>query len=277
MKVLLCMILAGGLLCTGCSQQTVSQVSEPESAAETTETALTSVTSVTSTAETAAKTLPVTTESTVTVPADEPVLIPPPEVSQPDYQGGDGGEENAETPLPENFTYRFYENGVSVRLAGGTYQSMKADLSAVSPLDAELGYYLYDSDFDGDLDLSVPVICSDAQKQFAVFLWNADDKHFSDTPVLLDNPQYFADVQHVCTLKQTANDATVTDAVWKDGVLTPTLTAYADAESLTLTVSGTDADGNEIRSTEKAADLDALTGLLLQYYNKSAVLPAAET
>ncbi len=270
MKQFFYLLLASTLLCTGCSRQTEPQ--NAESAAETTASALTSSAAATTKTASVTETMPVMTEMHAELPAEEPVLIAAPEISQPDYQGGDGGEEHAETPLPQYFTYRFYENGVSVRLAGGTYQSMEADLSAVSPLDAELGYYLYDSDFDGDLDLSVPVMYNNAQKYYAVFLWDSDDAHFAKTPVLLDNPQYFEDEKHVTTLKQLPSEAIVNDAVWTNGVLTPLLTVHADAEALTLTVNGSDADGE---LTENAADTEALIELVLQYYNRKAASQTA--
>ena len=69
-------------------------------------------------------------------------------------------------------------------------------------LQAETEYYLYDSDFDGDLDLSVPVRLTDAEKAYAVFLWDDADAHFKPEPVLLRNPQYFEDVKRICTLQQ---------------------------------------------------------------------------
>ena len=47
------------------------------------------------------------------------------------FQGGIGGERNADNPQPEYFVYRFQPEDISVRLSGGTYQVLKYDFSAV--------------------------------------------------------------------------------------------------------------------------------------------------
>ena len=183
----------------------------------------------------------------------------------------------ADTPLPEYFTYRFYENGFSARLAGGMYQALEADLSAVSPLDAETGYYLCDSDFDGDLDLSVPVLYTESQKRFAVFLWDADTAHFAETPVMLTDPQYFPADRHLTVIEQDVSEATVKDCIWENGTLTEILTAKANADSLNLLVHAKDENGSAADQAFEAEDRDALTEMLLQYYHRKTPLQTGTT
>lgn len=270
MKQSLPCLLLCGLLCTGCtgkttnpesSQQTETAAPDPATAAASTETAteITTATSSSVPADTTSSTDPEQPEAAET-------LFTAPEISAPDYQGGDGGEEHAETPLPQYFTYRFFENGVSMRLAGGNYQSLETDLSEVTQLQAETEYYLYDSDFDGDLDLSVPVRLTDAEKAYAVFLWDDADAHFKAEPVLLRNPKYFEDEKCICTLQQVQGHGIVTESQWTDGSLQTVLTADADYEALTLNV--TDADGKMLPDDKKFDDEQALTDALLRYYER---------
>lgn len=270
----LAVLLTACILCCGCTAPKQEQ-SQPEIGTLTP--IQTDAEAAPVQADTAAETMPLHPE-TVPVAPDEPaVLIPAPEISQPDYQGGDGGEEHAETPLPEYFTYRFYENGFSARLAGGMYQALEADLSAVSPLDAETGYYLCDSDFDGDLDLSVPVLYTESQKRFAVFLWDADTAHFAETPVMLTDPQYFPADRHLTVIEQDASEATVKDCIWENGTLTEILTAKANAESLNLFVHAKDENGSAADQAFEAEDMDALTEMLLQYYHRKTPLQTGTT
>lgn len=266
----LAVLLTACILCCGCTASKPAQ-SLPDDGSEP-EPLLTDLTDKPVLTESAVLTKQVPDETTEPKQSEPDVLIPAPEISQPDYQGGDGGEEHAETPLPEYFTYRFYENGLSARLAGGMYQALEADLSAVSPLDAETGYYLYDSDFDGDLDLSVPVLYTESQKRFAVFLWDAETAHFAETPVILTDPQYFPEEQHLTAMEQDAAEATVTDYIWKNGTLTEMLTAKANAEDLNLLVHAKDENGNAVDLTLAAADQDKLTEMLLQYYRRETAL-----
>lgn len=268
------LLLTGCFLCCGCTASKPEQ-SRPESGSLPpiqTGAAAAPVQTVA-----AAETLAVNTDPAPSSPEEPAVLIPAPEISQPDYQGGDGGEEHAETPLPEYFTYRFYENGFSARLAGGMYQALEADLSAVSPLDAETGYYLYDSDFDGDLDLSVPVLYTESQKRFAVFLWDADTAYFAETPVILTDPQYFPADRHLTVIEQDAAEATVIDYIWENGTLTEMLTAKANADSLNLLVNAKDENGSAVDLTLAAADQDKLTEMLLQYYHRKTPLQTGTT
>lgn len=263
------LLLTGCFLCCGCTASKPEQ-SRPESGSP--PPIQTGAAAAPVQTDAAAETLAVNTDPALSSPEEPAVLIPAPEISQPDYQGGDGGEEHAETPLPEYFTYRFYENGFSARLAGGMYQALEADLSAVSPLDAETGYYLYDSDFDGDLDLSVPVLYTESQKRFAVFLWDADTAYFAETPVILTDPQYFPADRHLTVIEQDASEATVIDYIWENGTLTEMLTAKANADSLNLLVNAKDENGSAVDLTLAAADQDKLTEMLLQYYRRETAL-----
>ena len=268
------LLLTGCFLCCGCTASKPEQ-SRPESGSL--PPGQTGAAAAPVQTDAAAETLAVNIDPAPSSPEEPAVLIPAPEISQPDYQGGDGGEEHAETPLPEYFTYRFYENGFSARLAGGMYQALEADLSAVSPLDAETGYYLYDSDFDGDLDLSVPVLYTESQKRFAVFLWDADTAYFAETPVILTDPQYFPENRHLTVIEQDASEATVIDYIWENGTLTEMLTAKANADNLNLLVYAKDENGSAADQVFEAEDRDALTEMLLQYYHRKTPLQPGTT
>lgn len=101
------------------------------------------------------------------------------------YQGGEGDEAHANDPMPEYFTYRFTPDGISVRLAGGTYQAILYDLTDALQHHADQLFSLTDTDDDGDFDLSVPIrFDGDAASEYAVFLWDADTKRFADKPIL---------------------------------------------------------------------------------------------
>lgn len=271
---LVLLLLTGFALCSGCSASAPEQ-SQPENG---------SIPQVRTDAapapvqtDTTAGTISENSEAVTAVPEEPAVLIPAPEISRPDYQGGDGGEEHAETPLPEYFTYRFYENGFSARLAGGMYQALEVDLSAVSPLDAEQGYYLCDSDYDGDLDLSVPVLYTESQKRFAVFLWDSGSAHFAEEPVILTDPQYFPDAGHLTAMEQNASEATVTDYVWENGTLTAKLTAHANAETLSIRVHAIQDDGEAVELIQSAEDEAAMTEMLLRYYHRKTAVQAGTT
>ena len=268
---LIVMLLSGSLLCTACSHaapnpesNTSSSVPDIPADSDTVDT----VPDLNSVAETSAGSAESQLES------EAVGLIPLPEISQPDYQGGDGGEEHAETPLPQYFTYRFFESGLSVRLAGGSYQSLSVDLSGVSPEDAESGYYLFDSDFDGDLDLSVPTVLTDFHIEFAVFLWDDASAHFAETPVMLSDPQYFLEEKHLTTLSQTETEAIVQDCVWQEDSLLPVLTARLDIPGGLLEITQTTPDGSNAQSTEQL-NTEQLTGKLMQYYNRKYAAAAS--
>ena len=139
-------------------------------------------------------------------PASEPETAEPPAASEtvteaPDtdagstvttlFQGGIGGEQNAGNPQPEYFVYRFMNDNVSARLAGGTYQVLHCDFSAIFQKErTDIPYYLEDYNGDGHYDLYTPVqFDGDDVTQYAVFIWKPDTQKFEETPVMLDNPK----------------------------------------------------------------------------------------
>lgn len=264
----LAILLTGCVLCCGCSAS--KPAPEIPATGPVSTAAVTELTDIPVLTEPSVNKQAAPEETPSVTPEEPAVIMPAPEVEQPAYRGGDGGEEHAQTPLPEYFTYRFYGNGLSARLAGGLYQALELDLSSVSPLDAETRFYLKDTDLDGDLDLSVPVLYTDVQKIYAVFFWNAESAHYSESPLMLSNPQYFDADRHLTTLEQTASSAAVTDFLRENGTLTAVLTASCDPEMLTMTVSGTDANGEPVSETESAPDSDALTEMLLQFYHRQS-------
>lgn len=104
------------------------------------------------------------------------------------FQGGIGGEEHANTPLPEYFNYRFVAESVTMRLAGGNYQAISYDFSETVAHNAY--YYLNDYNNDGYFDLYAPVKY-DGERIItcAVFLWNPETGKFTETPILYNEPE----------------------------------------------------------------------------------------
>jgi hypothetical protein len=165
------------------------------------------------------------------------VLFPIPENPMPIYQGGEGGEDFAETPLPEYFAYRIYENGFSARLAGGNYQSVQLPEDCPPLLSgAEQEYSLFDSDFDGDYDLSIRVKADYGQYAYAVFFWNSESKKFDETPLVLYNPRYDKESKSVVTLQQAdeKNVYFLSYTPCTDSSLCPFEWGAADYSALTL-------------------------------------------
>lgn len=156
---LYCLTAVLGLLCCGCAQdsvptQDVSDTAEPPQATES-----------------AADTAPADTTETTAL-----------------FQGGIGDERSAEIPLPEHFVYRFHADSVSVRLAGGTYQVLPCDFSAIFAQERDfIAFYLDDYNDDGAYDLFAPIRYDDDEiLAYAVFLWDSEQERFTETPVIYE-------------------------------------------------------------------------------------------
>ena len=204
-RTLLAAALTAALLC-GCSEKSSAPVSEPEqthtsavtetTAVHTTEapsspdTQTTEQTTVSDVQTSEVQQTTVTAESTVTLPTTEPTQLSPVLVTTAIriINGGEGGEEHAQEPLPLYFDYRFYDDSVAVRLAGGTYQSLQYDFSETLRHGAAEQYTLLDFNFDGSDDLAVPVKWDGANTTWAVFFWEPDSLHFRSEPDLCCNP-----------------------------------------------------------------------------------------
>lgn len=205
-----------------------------------------------------------TAETDFTTDRSDITLFPVPDNPMPDYQGGEGGEDFAETPLPEYFTYRIYENGFSARLAGGNYQSVQ--LSADCPpllSGAEQDYSLFDSDFDGAYDLAIRIKSDYGQHAYAVFLWNSESMKFDESPVLLYNPRFDKDNQTVISLQQ-ADDKNAYLAIYLGSPKTPLLWCHADYSTLTLYGPALYEQSN-LPQTKYDSE-DALTDALMEIY-----------
>lgn len=200
---------------------------------------------------------------TFTVPQSTELAVTrytvPAQTDEPLYQGGEGDEAHAQTPAPEYFTYRFSPDGISVRLAGGSYQILLCDLSASIGSGIEMLYQLPDCNFDGQHDLLVPVTVSDSDITYAAFCWNAERAAFAEVPVFLQNPIIHPETEQIICLKQ-ENDTTacVTVRHWENGTLTEIQHVTADYDSKQLVTD----DGIKEFDTD-----DALTEALLEYYH----------
>lgn len=174
-------------------------------------------------------------------------------------QGGNGGEEHAQDIDPLYFNYLFGETEAALRLAGGTYQVLSYDFSEALENDVESKYYLEDADFDGDLDLCVPVHFSGADTEQAVFLWNAETLHYEEMPVMMMNPVFRKEKkQIICTENPTEKKTVVKRCGWENGSLKTLESAAADFRMLTYVFTG--ADGK--KDVQKPETEDALKALM---------------
>ncbi len=208
---------------------TVETTSAPaETTSVLTQSAVTSIT----TAETVSDT--VTTLSSVTIPPTTGM------------QGGQGGEAHADEPEPLYFNYRFAPDCVTMRLAGGNYQTIFYDFEAAVEHDVDSLYYLDDFDFDGSNDLAVPVIFADSNITYAIFLWNKETMFYEEEPILLCNPSAIAESRQVVSLTSDGTEASVLRFfIWDTGTLSETVMAAADYTACTLTVTYPGGDSPE--------------------------------
>ena len=232
-------------ICTACgesSAQVQTEITVPEPVTEVTtistepvSTSDTTAASV-STTKTETHTTETTTETETTVSqtaASVPLITT---VSTTVVQGGQGGEQHAADPNPLYFNYRFSPERVSMRLAGGNYQTILYDFEAAIEHDVDSLYSLTDYNFDGNPDLCVPVIFADANITYAVFLWDADMMYFTNEPFLLCNPSVDAERSIISSLTYDgAHTAIYRTFRWDNDVLAETLYASADFQALTLT------------------------------------------
>jgi|GEM_PF-2397696 len=237
--------LLGILLLTGCGN---NETSAAEGSTEVTETGLTAVTTEAPVpATTAAPTITTAAETTTAAATSETAeststTLPPLATAQniltTQQAGGQGGEEHAEDPEPLYFSYRFAADFVSMRLAGGNYQTIYYDFSeAAAREDIEELYTLSDFDFDGNPDLAVPVQFANANTVYAIFLWNPETMYYEEEPLQIINPVPYAETKTITSLAQDSAAVWVmTTYTLEDGVLTAAETATADFEAGTLTV-----------------------------------------
>lgn len=266
MKYAIPIILCTAVLVSFCScRSTNPQTESSESSLETTA----------ETEKLSTETDPVT-ESTVSVSETSPaeknaetdqtdsLLFPLPDNPLPEYHGGEGGEDFAETPLPEYFAYRIYENGFSARLAGGNYQSVQLPAECPPLLSgAEQEYSLFDSDFDGDYDLSIRIKADYGQLAYAVFFWNGETKKYDEAPTVLYNPRYDAENKTVISLQQ-ADDKNVYLAIYLGSPQSPF--EWCNAEYSTLTLYGPALyEQSNLPKTQYDSE-DALTDALMEIY-----------
>ena len=160
-------------------------------------------------------------------------------------QGGQGGEDHASDPDPDYFTYRFFPDSVSMRLAGGNYQTVFYDFAEAVAHDAAELFYLSDFNYDGKPDLAVPVRFSGDNITDAVFLWNADTSLFETEPVLLCNPITDQETKTVVCLtydQNTGAEIKLQFLSWSDKEPAEIRTVSADYTALTLTDNGQDGE-----------------------------------
>ncbi len=177
-------------------------------------------------------------------------------------QGGEGGEEHAEDTEPLYFNYMFGEYEVAMRLAGGTYQVIGYDFTEALEHGVESLYYLQDADFDGDLDLCVPVQFSSGNIDYAIFLWNQQTAYYEEQPLRIVNPGYLPEQKQITSVQhESATESMLYRWAWDNGKLKTVSYAKADFSALTLTRT----EGGTEQPAEHFDSADALEAAILAY------------
>ncbi len=180
--------------------------------------------------------------------------------------GGQGGEEHGMDPAPLYFNYRFSEDAVSMRLAGGTYQSISYDFSkTVEHAAGKDIYSLADYNFDGELDLSVPVDWDGDNVYYAVFLWDTEATRFSENALLCINPVICPKSKLVCEIRYDGKvGAEMTQREWFEGFLDMKQVVSANFNVLALAVAD-DMTNRQPTKTESFDTREELEAAFLSY------------
>ena len=213
-RILIALFCASLVLTTGCNNKPEEQSSE-----EQTKPVMTEITSqipapVLTSAPIASETTTVTSEATVTSQkaqtdsdSSAEALITTQSAVTTQQQGGQGGEAHAEDPNPLYFNYRFTSEYVSMRLAGGNYQSLQYDFSEALEHDVDMLYTLDDFNFDGWADLCIPVHgFGTPNTQYIVYFWNPEQRLYNEKFRQYINPVCHPETKEVFTLQQAQND-----------------------------------------------------------------------
>lgn len=201
---------------------------------------------------TTARTTTTVTTVTTTAPAEvtEPLAAAQSTITERN-PGGEGGEAQAEHPAPLNFTFRFTQTAIGVRLAGGLYQTLPCDLTKLKTDLPDLLYTLEDLNFDGNADLLMPIDNSTANIKYAVYLWDPAANYFIKTPLEIVNPVAHPDTNEITSLTRESAEAWMLYSCRiENGVLTSSKKAAADYTTLTVTV---DPDGKAKRTQYASA------------------------
>ena len=218
------------LLLTGCQHAATDSSSESSAA-------MTDITEGGDVANTQpADTLPTDAGTAAVVNGTTDPLATAQSILTTQQKGGQGGEEHAEDIDPLYFDYRFSDTGVSMRLAGGNYQTINYNFSRAIEHDVDSLYTLDDFNFDGNPDLAVPVEFDNANVTYAIFLWNPESFYYEEEPILIVNPVPYADSQIITSLeRESASLWMMTTFTFTDGILMPYIVKTADYEAMTLT------------------------------------------
>lgn len=168
-----------------------------------------------------------TTEEIVTTESTETTAAPTEQHSE---------EEDLETPDPMHFNYRFSATSVGARLAGGNYQVMEGDFESVLDDNGEVEFRLIDYNFDGKLDLEVPVGYGTSNVRYSIYVWNPETLYFESTPITILNPKLNPKEKTVtCTISESATVKSFERYAWNGYHLELQTVYQADYEKLTLT------------------------------------------
>ena len=180
--------------------------------------------------------------------------------------GGQGGEEHGDDPEPIYFNYRFTEEAVSMRLAGGNYQSIAFDFTEMlgHANGAEL-YTLTDYNFDGTPDLAVPTHWDGDNVYYIVFIWDPETEKYNEDGLTMINPVVCPKSQLVCEIVYDGKiGAELTQREWYMGYLEMKTVVQANFDALALAVAE-DMTDRQPTKTESYDTHEALEAAFLSY------------
>ena len=228
------------LLCCACTDKDHS-TSIQSSTADTT-TAPVTIPAITDTTTTTTQSQPADTEpqNPVTTTAAEhtlPISTTTTYVSTERFPVNPQYGEHEWDPHPLHFFYRFHTDGINLRLAGGSYQTLHYPLTEAQTTALKDTYIIQDCNFDGHYDLLLPLSNEEQNRLFAIFLWDPDTMRYLDHCIEITSPVFDAARSEVrCSLGSGTNEISFQIFLWHQQQLLPAVQFLANREHLTITI-----------------------------------------
>ncbi len=238
----------------------------PESTADTTATDLTTTTTASvltdGTTATTSTVAPQSTAETTEITTTETTTMTT--TARFPAESSDYGR--SDEPHPLNFTYMFTTEGIGLRIEGGNYQTLHYALSKETAAYLAENYIIQDCNFDGNYDLLLPVKQVGESQTYALFLWDAKNQRYTDSPIELINPRFRAE-NHTVHSRVKGSEVVYTYEIyqWADNTLQRVAQHIVNLQANTVT-STLYTDGSitqhDVQTYDDAAKLQAfLNGL----------------
>ncbi len=237
-SVVLCTAL---LLCCGCNDKNDSTALQT-STADTTAAPVTTISIATDTTITTTQSLSADTETkkpvtTTTTEQTQFISTTTTLISTERFPANPQYGEHEWDPHPMHFSYRFHTDGINLRLAGGSYQTLHYSLTEAQTAALNDTYIIQDCNFDGNYDLLLPLSGEGQNALFALFLWDPDTLHYLDRGIEITAPVFDANRKEVrCALGSSTNEISFQIFLWQQQQLLPSVQYLANQERLTITV-----------------------------------------